>query len=110
MSNAPTHNRTAAGDFDAITVRAAQPSDAAELSRIAELDSAALLARPILVAEVDGHLLAAHSLSEGRSVADPFHPTAPIVALLEARASSLGEDTLRGRPIAGPAEWAAQGC
>ena len=43
----------------------------------------------VLVAEVDGELLAAISLDDGAVVADPFEPTAALVELLRARARQL---------------------
>jgi hypothetical protein len=42
-----------------------------------------------LIAELDGRLLAALALSDGRVVADPFHPTADLIDLLRARANQL---------------------
>jgi len=68
-------------------------------ARPLELDSAAPLIDPRLVAEVDDDTVAAHSLSEGRSVANPFRPTADIVALLEARAATLSGR--QGQPSSG---------
>jgi hypothetical protein len=47
------------------------------------LDSSEIPAAPVLLAEVEGELRAALSLSDGAIVADPFHPTAGLVLLLE---------------------------
>ena len=67
-----------------LTVRRASASDAAGLRRLAQLDSAAPLTGDVLLAESGGHPVAALSLVDGRSVADPFAPTAPAVAALRA--------------------------
>lgn len=72
-----------------VTLRLASTSDEKSLARLAELDSAGPQQRPVLVAELDGQLLAALSLSDGRAVANPFHPTADLVDLLRARAQHI---------------------
>jgi hypothetical protein len=41
------------------------------------------------VAEVDGELRAAMSLSDGRTIADPFHNTTDLVALLRVHAAQI---------------------
>src|SRR4029079_2954547 len=46
---------------------------------------------PALIAEADSRMLAALPLGSGRPIADPFEPTAEIVALLELRAEQLRE-------------------
>ena len=51
-----------------------------------------------LVAEVDERMLAAHWISDDVTLADPFHPTAELVTLLDTRARHLGE-----RPRLSPA-------
>jgi hypothetical protein len=65
-----------------VHLRPARPDDAPALDRLAALDSARPLTGPTLVAEQDGALVAALSLGTGRAVADPFVPTADLVALL----------------------------
>ena len=59
------------------------------LARLAVLDSSEPPAQPILLAEVDGQLLAALALSDGTIVADPFHATVDLIDLLSARARQL---------------------
>ena len=72
-----------------ITIRPGYADDERALIRLAALDSAAgVPPRPLLVAEVDGELSAALSLSDDTSIADPFRPTADIVALLRAHAAA----------------------
>jgi hypothetical protein len=74
-----------------ITVRRSAPADDASLARLAALDSASPPRGPALVAEADSRMLAALPLGAGRPIADPFEPTAEIVALLELRAAQLRE-------------------
>jgi hypothetical protein len=71
-----------------ITIRPGDAGDQLALRRLAALDSAPVPAQPLLVAELDGELSAALSLHDGTSIADPFRPTAQIVALLRAHAGA----------------------
>jgi hypothetical protein len=80
-----------------ITIRPGYADDHNALARLAALDSAAIPAEPLLVAEMDGELSAALSLRDGTSIADPFLPTADIVALLRAHAAAATA-TPRRRP------------
>ena len=73
-----------------ITIRYARSEDEAALGRLATLDSATVPALPLLVAEVDGELRAASSVSGSEVIADPFHPTVALVELLQIRAGQLG--------------------
>jgi hypothetical protein len=72
-----------------ITVRRSVAADRSELARLAALDSARPPTGPALVAEADSRMLAALPLASGRPIADPFEPTAAIVALLELRAEQI---------------------
>ncbi|HTU96335.1 MAG TPA: hypothetical protein VMF14_10885 [Solirubrobacteraceae bacterium] len=74
--------------FSQITIRPGYADDHTALVRLAALDSAAVPAEPLLVAEVDGELSAALSVADGASIADPFRPTGDIVALLRAHAAA----------------------
>jgi hypothetical protein len=65
------------------------------LRDLSQLDSARTVTRPALMAVVDGRLVAAASLHEGRIVADPFTESAEAVALLRVRAAELGGDARR---------------
>jgi hypothetical protein len=65
-----------------ITIRMAYPDDASALRRLAELDSAAVPAEPLMLAEVDGELQVAVSMSDLSTIADPFVPTAHVVDLV----------------------------
>jgi hypothetical protein len=74
---------------DQVVIRSAQRGDGHRLERLAQLDSGAVPAGPALVAELDGVLVAALPLDGGRAIADPFVPSAPLVQMLELRASQL---------------------
>jgi hypothetical protein len=75
---------------DKITIRASEPTDAGSLLRLAALDSADPIHGRSLVAEVDGHVLAALPLEGGAVIADPFEQTAHVVGLLRTHARALG--------------------
>ena len=85
-------------DRGQVIVRQAQPTDSPELARLAALDSATLPEGPALVAESDARILAALPLGSGRTIADPFEPTAELVALLELRRSQLRGERADCRP------------
>ena len=65
-----------------VTLRPCRAEDRARLARLAALDSSATPAAPVLLVEVGGELRAALSLKDGAVVADPFHPTSALAALL----------------------------
>jgi hypothetical protein len=77
-----------------LVLRPATSADAADLERLAALDSARPLTGEVLLAAVDGHPRAALSLETGRSVADPFYPSLELLPLLRAAA---GERAARPR-------------
>jgi hypothetical protein len=81
-----------------ITVRRSGPADVVALARLAALDSTRPPQGPALVAEADARIVAALPLGAGRPIADPFEPTAEVVALLELRGRQLrsGEEGSRG--------------
>jgi hypothetical protein len=68
-----------------VTIRSSIPDDAAEIARLATIDSAPVPAGPFLLAEVNGQLHAALAIADGRVIADPFVPTSTLVALLHER-------------------------
>ena len=72
-----------------LTIRPAHAGDRLAIERLAQLDSAHVPAGTLLRAEVDGELRAALPLGGGRPIADPFAPTAQMLALLAARADQL---------------------
>jgi len=63
--------------------------DVIALRWLAERDSARVLTGRVLVAEKDGAMVAALSIDEGRTIADPFHPSEMPLALLRMRAGAL---------------------
>jgi hypothetical protein len=77
-------------DHSAIEIRLLGVDDASQLVRLAELDTADPPHHPLVGAIVEGRLVAAHSLSTGESIADPFRRTAEIRSLLARRARQLG--------------------
>jgi hypothetical protein len=86
-----------------LVIRASRPDDAAALQRLAELDG---LPYPgssnLLVAEVEGAVLAALPVEGGEPIADPFRATAHLVEVLSLRAEQLRDPAsprrrLRGR-------------
>jgi hypothetical protein len=85
----PDHNRRAAWQSP-ITVRLAAPADEGALVRLAGLDSRPLPPGPHVVAEREGRIDAALSLSTGELVADPFRRTAELCDLLRCHAAGLG--------------------
>jgi hypothetical protein len=72
------------------TLRLATADDEPALRRLAEIDSQdPLTATPVLVGEIDGRPEAALSPADGRVVANPFLPTALLLAHLRMRAGAL---------------------
>ncbi|HLM27821.1 MAG TPA: hypothetical protein VK304_12735 [Thermoleophilaceae bacterium] len=92
-------------NIDSLTVRRAGAQDAAQLVRLAALDSADVPSGDVLLAESSGQLLAALSLADGHAVADPFEHTAEMVALLRLRAEQLVQ-TEAPKRIASWRDWA----
>jgi hypothetical protein len=72
-----------------VAIRAARGSDGPALERLAALDSRRPLTGALLVAERDGALAAALAVESGAHVADPFVPSADLVALLRMHAAAL---------------------
>ncbi|CAA9493429.1 MAG: hypothetical protein AVDCRST_MAG65-2160, partial [uncultured Solirubrobacteraceae bacterium] len=72
-----------------VLIRMAHDADSPRLRDLAELDGAAPLRGPALIALTGDDAWAAVSLADGREIADPFRSTAPAVALLRVRAAQL---------------------
>jgi hypothetical protein len=70
-----------------LTIRHANASDEAALVRLAALDSSRVPAGELLVAELDGRLVAALSADTGYAIADPFEHTAAILDSMRAQIS-----------------------
>ena len=73
-----------------LVLRRSASWDTDALTRLAKLDSAPRPTSPMLVAELDGEIVAAVPFDGGRAIANPFRPTAAIVELLHARTRLLG--------------------
>src|SRR3982750_2634932 len=92
--------------MDALVIRRAYPDDAAGLARVARLDSQRPFpaAAAVLLAGRGGRILAALSTADGRAIADPFAPTADLVALLRLHATAapsaaVARSALGGREL-----------
>ncbi len=72
-----------------VTIRKLTNDDHEALEILADRDSAEVPGGAVLVAEVEGSILAAISLADGALVADPFSRTSELRSLLELRASQL---------------------
>ncbi|MBK5115544.1 MAG: hypothetical protein JJE23_01345 [Thermoleophilia bacterium] len=88
MPATETPNKTRAIDAE-LTIRRACAADERPLIRLASRDSRPRPIGEVLVAELDGELVAARSLTDGQAIADPFRPTAAIAELVAARARAL---------------------
>jgi hypothetical protein len=67
-----------------VTLRPYLPLDRRSLEQLALLDDRRVPTQPVVVAEANGRLVAALSKRTGEAVADPFEPTAHLVAMLRA--------------------------
>jgi hypothetical protein len=84
---------------DPVTIRPASHGDLPAIASLAELDSAPVPRGRVLLAELRGRVVAAISLESGALFADPFVPTAEVVADLRAKAAEakLADDPETGR-------------
>jgi hypothetical protein len=72
-----------------VTLRVATADDGRRLRTLAQLDSAQVPSGPVLIAEIDGRLLAALPLEGGAPIADPFRRSTGVIQLLRMRAAQL---------------------
>ncbi len=70
-----------------LTLRVARPDDAPAVRRLAQLDSSRPPSGPVLLAVVGSDPVAALGVETGAVVADPFRPTAGVVATLRQAAA-----------------------
>jgi len=82
-----------------VTIRRATDSDASAISMLAAVASASPPTGTLLVGEVGDELWAAVEVETGTAIADPFRPSADVVALLRLKAERLtkGESAARRR-------------
>ncbi len=85
-----------------VTIRSARPADARALAVLAALDSTSMPQGEVLVADVNGKLVAAFGIDNGERIGDPFERTAEILDLLALRAALLRGEGSR-RPLV--ARW-----
>lgn len=85
--------------YDSVTIRRVTADDRQAVERLAQLDGNPVPRGAALLAEVDETVLAVRSLEDGTTVADPFHPTAELTRLLNARARQLGAPSAITRPF-----------
>jgi len=74
---------------DILTLRPATAADTPAIARLIEMEEADPLGGEVLLAELDGAVLAAVSLRDDRAVADIFKPTADVVRMLRERREQL---------------------
>lgn len=88
---------------DAYVIRLATEKDAADLKRLAAVDSARPLTGRVLVGELHGKPAAALSLKTNVAIADPFQRTEELRVYMRMRASALEtverEPSLRERML-----------
>jgi hypothetical protein len=82
---APHHH--AMTSTEPLTLRVARPDDAPAVRRLAQLDSSRPPSGRVLLAVVGSELVAALAVDSGSVVADPFRPTADVVAVLRQAAA-----------------------
>jgi hypothetical protein len=87
------------GSARVVTVRRFSERDIDGIRRLAALDEKPVPIGGVLVAELAGELVAALPVDGGEALADPFTPTADIVALLELRARQLRETRIPRRSL-----------
>jgi hypothetical protein len=84
-----------------ITIRFSTNADRERILELAELDARAAPQGEAMLAEVEGRLVAAVGVADGRSVADPFVLTGEVLDVLALRAEQERERTLGRGPLLG---------
>ena len=74
----------------AVALRLCSVHDDAALERLAQLEGRPLPAGRMVLAEVEGEIVAALPLAGGKPLSDPFRPTAHLLPLLRLRAEQAG--------------------
>lgn len=97
---------TSAHALPPVTIRESRLDDRLALTRLAGRDSRRLPHGRLLVGEAEGELIAAVPVAGGEAIADPFRPTASLVALLELRATQLRRTDRDGLATAPAPAWA----
>lgn len=89
LDRLPASLADAVGSRSAIVIRAAGPTDEAAIARLAHLSDRRVPTSPLVVAEVDGALVAAAPVDGGTPLTDPFAVTVDVTELLALRAGQL---------------------
>jgi len=84
---------------DQLTLALATDADRPRLQRLAELDSRPVPRGEVVLAEVNGRLVAAVGV-DGSAIADPFERTTGIIALLRSQVEDRPARRPRGRMLA----------
>ena len=87
----------ATAQINEIVLRRAFPDDESQIALIAALDEENRPEGQLLLAEVDGRIVAAVSIDGRGSIADPFVPTVELVELLRDRARQLRSERRTSR-------------
>ncbi len=82
---------------ETVVLRLCSVHDDDVLDSLAQLEGVPAPSGRLVVAEVDGIVVAAYPLGNGAPLADPFRPTAHLIPLLELRARQLAPTERRGR-------------
>jgi hypothetical protein len=80
-----------------IALRVVDADDDPAVRRLAALDERPMPTGSVLLADVEGRPRAALAFRDGKAIADPFFPTAELVALLRLRAAQLRAEGTRPR-------------
>ena len=82
-----------------LTIRRATTEDHQALDALATVDSSVPLSGDVLVAQLDGAVMAAISVTDGRAIADPFRRSADTVEVLRLRARQERRRGRRASPL-----------
>jgi hypothetical protein len=85
-------------DQTQVTIRTLSEDDRESVARLAQLDSSPAPEGRLLGAVVDGRLVAALSLTNGESIANPFIPSEGVRSMLRLRAGQLNPKRRRLLP------------
>src|SRR3954451_15207246 len=112
-SSLPLHLEPTMYFANTYAIRIATAADADALRRLAEIAEAPPLEGAVLVGELRGAPIAALALGDGRTVSDPYVPTAHLLATMRVRAEGVRAfertPSLRERMLAGlPAGYRAR--
>jgi hypothetical protein len=91
---APRHE-----DLRGIALRLCRVGDDPALEQLAELEGSTVPTGRLVLAEIDGRLVAALPLAGGCMISDPFVATSHLRRLLELRAAQLREPSHRRLPL-----------